>query len=301
MARILCSLVAMLAACRPAFAETRTIAGTTSTSTSTPAPALPTFEIDIIFPRINETYNWTTSLPIAFAFQNLSAAAALGSFRFIWTIMPYNSVSLPIPGGVREDSWEVAFSPTNASSFTTPGGSPYILVNNTNPYDWDHPPNYGGTAYALQWYIQWDTIESQCDSPAPQVFDHILFTLHPEGLDEQWIVPNSSALGNVTGNCAQLGSVAEIDAGNPEVCSSFRELSGGRGNPCALKADEALVSSISSVAGSLATAQSLASATPTTTRTSSTNVAVGTEVPVRPAFAAAVVFGGLEVLSSWYY
>jgi hypothetical protein len=298
MALVLWFFITVLAACRPAFAQTTTSPHAPLRPTSsTPSSSLPTFEIDIIFPRENETYNSTSSLPIVFAFQNLSAAAELGSFRFIWTVMPYHSVCNPIPGGVLEDTWEVSLSTANVSTFANADGSPYVLVNHTNPVNWDHRPNYGGTAYAVQWYIVWDTIENQCDYPRAEIFDHMLFTILPQGGSDE-AAPNPSVLGNVTGNCAQLGSVGEVDAGNSDICSSFRELSDVSGNSCALKPDEAMVSSISSAVGSLSMAQSLAAATPTTTSTtSSTNVAVRTGVPVRPAFAVAMVFGVLELFA----
>jgi hypothetical protein len=168
-----------------------------------------------MFPRENETYNYTTSFPIVFAFQNLSAAAKLGSFRFMWIIMPYNSLSKPIPGGVLEDMWQVDLAANNMSTFTIDHGSPYVLVNNTNLGNWQYGPNYGGTAYALQCYVQWDNTEVQFTSPAPKSFDHILFAVLPGTLfHDEWGAPDPGVLGNVTDNCAQLGSVGEIGGGN---------------------------------------------------------------------------------------
>jgi hypothetical protein len=137
---------------------------TATTTTATSTPTLPTFEIDIIFPRENEAYNYTSSLPLVFAFQNLSAAAELGRFQFAWNIMPYNSISNPRPGGVLEDGWAINLAENNVSMLANDDGSPYILVNNTNPRDWVHGPDSGvGTAYALKWYVIWDNVSDQCE------------------------------------------------------------------------------------------------------------------------------------------
>jgi hypothetical protein len=166
MAVFLWTFVSLLVACRPTCAQTTTptadasliLTATTLASTSTPNP--PAFEIDVIFPRENETYNYTSSLPIVFAFQNFSAAAALGRFLFYWDIMPYNSVEDPRPGGVTEDLFQINLAANNVSMFANDDGSPYILVNHTNPHEWVHGPAYGGRAYALQWYVTWGNIGS---------------------------------------------------------------------------------------------------------------------------------------------
>jgi hypothetical protein len=80
-----------------ALAGTTSIAlayGTSTASSTAPSPASTpsSIEIDVIFPIHNATYNITESLPIVFALQNLTAAAALGPFTFTWDIMPYGKV-----------------------------------------------------------------------------------------------------------------------------------------------------------------------------------------------------------------
>ncbi|CAN9082195.1 unnamed protein product [Alternaria alternata] len=176
--------------------------------------------------------------------------------------MPWNSIENPIPGGVIEDLWDREFTSQNVSTFTNTDGSPYILVNYTNPKEWDHPPNYGGTAYALQ------------------------------------CAPNPNTLGNVTDNCAQLGTFARVHASDSDVCSLDQLQLGDNGDPCAIKPDEAMVSSISSVVESLSASQSLATAAPTTTESpASSNAAVATGASVQPALAAALVLGGWELWS----
>jgi hypothetical protein len=303
MTMLLWAFLSTLAIFRPSCVQSTTTTSDASVmptaSTPTPTSTLPTFEIDVIFPRENETYNFTSSLPIVFAFQNLTAAADLGLFRFVWDIMPYNSIEEPRPGGVLEDQWSIPLAANNVSMLSNDDGSPYILVNNTNPHDWVHGPDYGlGTAYALQWYVIWENLWNQCEHPAPGIrSSKILFTILPNGFPDEWAAPNPEMLGNVTENCAQLGSVGEVDR-DKAVCDSFRQLDGASGNPCKIRGDDAMVSSISSVVGSLATAQSLATMTTSTASVaSSTNAAVRTGVPVRPVYAAAAMFGGLQLLA----
>lgn len=303
MARYSWCLVAALAVCRSAFAQTTATAVEPSTSASSaqstaPTANLPALEIDIIFPRENETYDFTSSLPIVFAFQNFTAAAELGPFTFAWDIMPYHTIDDPIPGGVLEDQWSIDFTSDNASTFTTSDGSPFILVNHTNPNNWMHGPKYGGNAYSLRWYIQWDEVDKQCDRPRPNIGVsqdvQLLFTLLPAWPNE-WTAPDSSTFGNVTGNCAQLGTFAMIDANESDVCS-LDQLQLGDGTPCAIKPDGPMVTSMSSAVASLSSAQSAATATPITTESSTTsNAAFATGVPIQPALAVAFVVGGWEL------
>ncbi|KAG9193234.1 hypothetical protein G6011_03269 [Alternaria panax] len=297
-----CAAIA-LAACRLASAQTTTTAAASftpqsSAQTLAPSSNLPAFEVDVLFPRANETYNSTSSLPIVFAFQNFTAAAELGPFQFMWVIMPYHSIEKPIPGGVFEDSWIKSFTLHNVSTFTKPDGSAYVLTNYTNPKEWDHGPNYGGTAYALQWYIQWDAINIQCDHPrpaiTPSIGSELLFTLLPASPGE-WIAPNPSALGNVTDNCGQLGTFAIIHASDTDVCSLDQLLLEKNGDPCAIKPDGPMVSSMSSTVESLSASQSLATTTPTTTESPATsNAAIAIGAPLQLAIAAALVLGGWE-------
>jgi hypothetical protein len=201
------------------------------------------------------------------------------------------------------DSWTKGFTSENVSTFTNPNGSPFVLTNYTNPKEWDSRPNYGGTAYALQWYIEWDDINARCDRPRPAILpsdgSKLLFTILPHSLlGDEWSAPNPSALGNVTDNCAQLGTFAVVDASDSDICSMDQLRLGEGGNPCAIKPDGPMVSSISSVVESLSASRSLGTGTPTTTESPATsNAAVATGVSAQPALAAALVLGGWELWS----
>lgn len=137
-----------------------------------------------------------------------------------------------------------------------------------------------------------------CDHPRPDIgVSHdtkLLFTLLPAWPNE-WKAPDPTTFGNVTGNCAQLGTFAMIDANESDLCS-LDQLQWGDGNPCAIKPDGPMVTSMSSAVASLSSAQSVATATPTTTESSTTsNAAFATGVPIQPALAAAFVVGGWEL------
>jgi hypothetical protein len=119
----------------------------------------------------------------------------------------------------------------------------------------------------------------------------------PPGNYHTWEVPDPAALHNVTGECAQLGFVAEYAA---HVCPADTVLTSEKGYSCKLRPDKGLVSRLSRVANGLATEKAEAEAAATSSViVSLTNVAVAaTLVPVLPVVAAAVVFCGLPWLVS---
>ncbi|KAF2113691.1 hypothetical protein BDV96DRAFT_578235 [Lophiotrema nucula] len=283
--------IAALGFRRTALAQSTTTADATVTSTATPTAASPNFEVDIVFPRANITYNFTDYIPIVFAFQNLSAAAALGPFTFLWDIMPYGIVGDLRPGGITEDLWSVKLSSENVSGFENPDGSPYILVNLTNTTKWVHLPNYGvETVYALQWYVQWDAFWDQCRRS--RLFEKVLFNVRPDSLRVE-AAPNPGDLRNVTGSCAQYGAMVEVVGNNTDSCSNIRDLTSTEANPCAIKLDASLVSSISSEAAILAGPTSTSS---TSILPSSTNGCGATAMPVNPMLVTFGFFGGMQLL-----
>ncbi|CAI6337451.1 unnamed protein product [Periconia digitata] len=143
-------------------------------ATHKPTPgALPTFEIDVIYPRENTTYNSTEYLPIVIAFQNFNAAiTGLPDVRFLWNIMPWGTVDEPIPAGGSNDLryyWsntssdrsnttygnvEKHFKMSDFSNFPNSDGTPYILIESSKMSDWPSAPApHSGGLYALQWFI----------------------------------------------------------------------------------------------------------------------------------------------------
>jgi hypothetical protein len=241
-------------------------------------------EVDVIFPLHNATYNITESLPIVFALQNLTAAAALGSFTFEWGIMPYGNVGLSgqEPWGVINDEWSTTFTTANSPT------EPYILVNQTNVQKWQYGPNWPrGSVYALQWVISWNGPIQPCDSDPLGAFGTLFFNIDIRGAEPD--------LGDLVGRCPQLGNSYAINTtAKNSSCSAVvsnsisSSGSGGSEDSCAVTLDKATVGNISSAVQSLVAASAAAASAATATSASATgtlspaghNIAVSSDVPL---------------------
>jgi hypothetical protein len=286
------------------WTTTTTTASTSSGATiPTPVPGRPSFEIDVVFPQENTTYNYTDYLPVVFAFQNMDATFALGQSYFTWAIMPYGPEEdwRPSGGWVEEQDYMFPTGSNNVSEFVNPDGSPYYLVNSTNTSNWDHPPISVGEKYlySLQWYLQWSAIVANdtCghEREIGNLRGNMFFTLYrnqSQGFYSSSNIsyPNPQELGNVTDKCALFGGMREIDVNSTDLCTKGREVSAR--DPCAVKPDAAMVSSMSSVAA--------LRAQPTPTETYepsplSSNAARATSMPARSALVLAGIIGGLAL------
>jgi hypothetical protein len=257
-----------------------TLAYGTSTASSTaqsPASTPSSIEVDVIFPIHNATYNITESLPIVFAVQNLTAAAALGPFTFGWDIMPYGNVGEnQEPGGVTNDFWITTFTTANTTT------EPYILVNQTNVQKWQFGPYYPlGSVYALQWFISWNVPIKPCNSDPLGVFGTLFFNINFNSPEPD--------LEDLIGQCPQLGGAYEINttAKNSSCSAVVSNSSSSSEDSCAVTLDKATVGNISSAVQSLIAA-SAAAASATATSASATgtlsparhNIAVYSDVPL---------------------
>jgi hypothetical protein len=260
---------------------TSTPSSTAQSPASTRGPS--SVEVDVIFPIHNATYNITESLPIVFALQNLTAAAALGPFTFAWDIMPYGNVAGDQgAGGVTNDDWITTF--TTASTPT----EPYILVNQTNVQKWQYGPNWPrGSVYALQWVISWNGPIQPCDSDPLGAFGTLFFNIDIRGAEPD--------LGDLVGRCPQLGNSYAINTtAKNSSCSAVvsnsisSSGSGGSEDSCAVTLDKATVGNISSAVQSLVAASAAAASAATATSASATgtlspaghNIAVSSDVPL---------------------
>jgi hypothetical protein len=298
MARLALIAIAVMGFLHSGFSQTATttttaIPAATSMETQTASPTLPKFEIDVVFPLPNVTYNFTDYIPLVFAFQNLSAAATLGPFRLLWGIMPYNTLEDPIPGGVFEDEWSIKLSAENVSMFENQDGSPYILVNSTNttntlyPEKWAHRPHYGEiSVYALKWYVKWDVLNNRdaYSCPGANLDRTVFFHVQPEF--DTYIGPNPGDLGNMTDTCAQFGILTEINKEEEDKCNAPRELPSANANSCAVKVDDEMVNSISSQAAALAKPTETRSSTTTTSLSTNAAAVPTVQVLVQPIVAA---------------
>lgn len=265
------------------------LAYSTSTTSST-APSASNasgIEVDVIFPVHNTTYNITKSLPIVFALQNLTAAAALGPFTFGWDIMPYGNVDgKQEPGGLSNDFSSIYFTTANATT------EPYILVNQTDVQKWQFGPNYPyGSVYALQWSVNWNAPTKTCDSDPLGVFGTLFFNININSPE-----PN---LANVTGQCPQLGAVYEINTTSTNSSCSAVVSNSGTGDPCAVTLDKAMVGNISSTwQGLITTPTATASASATSTSSPAHhNIPVGSDGPFSYMLVATLL-GSLHMVMS---
>lgn len=262
-----------------------TASSTAHSPTSTPSGIPSGIEVDVIFPIHNATYNITKSLPIVFALQNLTAAAALGPFTFLWDVVPYGNVGENLsPGGVLNDVWSTTFTTTSTTT------EPYILVNQTDVQNWEFGPYYPyGSVYALQWSIEWDPPIKPCNSDILGVFGKLFFNININSPEPD--------LGSLIGQCPQLGGVYEINMTAKNSSCSAIVSNSGTGDPCAVTMDKAMVGSISSAVQSLITA-SAATASPSATGTHSPakdNLAVSSDVPL-PYVLVAAFIGSLQMV-----
>lgn len=264
-------LLAGLVAISPLIAVAADTSTSTSTNTGTRTSLAHTrtvatngFEVDIIYPRSNATYNLTESLPIVFAFQNISAAQSAlqshaGHFTFSWAIMPFGKVGEEQqPGGVYEDSWAWEINSTSPLPDT------YILVNSTNVRMWTDGPWFPhGSIYQLQYGVSWHPDNAECsgemsgDAGMQGMFFNInLGDPEPNLLD----IPE----------CPQPGGYIGLSTDSSSPCLAA-ELNTEAGDPCAVKVDQAMASSISSVAqySATATSTSIAPAPSSTENTAS--------------------------------
>jgi hypothetical protein len=250
--------------------------GSSTASSTAPSPTPTSIEVDVIFPVHNATYNITESLPIVFVLQNLTAAAALGPFTFAWDIMPYGNVgeNNQEPGGVTNDVWTTTFTTVNTTT------EPYLLVNQTDVQNWQFGPSYpNGSVYALQWNIRWDVPIQPCDSNPLGVFGWIFFNINLNSPEPD--------LGNLIGQCPQLGGAYEISTTAKNSSCSAVVSDSSSGDSCAVTIDEAIVGNISSAVQSLIAAEAAASSASATsasaTGTASPavhNIAVSSDVPL---------------------
>jgi hypothetical protein len=257
--------------------STSTASSTAQSPASTRGPS--SIEVDVIFPIHNTTYNITESLPIVFALQNLTAAAALGPFTFGWDIMPYGNVAgNQGPGGVTNDDWITTFTTANTTT------EPYILVNQTNVQKWQYEPetNYLGSVYALQWFISWNIPIQPCDSDPLGAFGTLFFNININSPEPD--------LGDLIGQCPQLGGAYEINTtAKNSSCSVVvsNNSSSSSKDSCTVTLDKATEGNISSAVQSLIAA-SAAAASATATSASATgtlspaghNIAVSSDVPL---------------------
>lgn len=216
------------------------------------------FEIDLIFPR-NETYKESDVFPIALAVQNYSALSTVGrNYTFMWYIMPYRDGR--IPGGITYDIDYFDHDPKPDENDTA------ILVANTNVIEWMQRSNTNNQ-YMFRWHLTW-TFSTACGIPTHRVGGEVMFDVVTDW-DVEWEGEGPGVEPDVFGvlGCPLLGSVVELANATGESCPVVNDKGNktDEGTPCAVTVNEALASSVSSLAASSARSDYLATAAVYTT------------------------------------
>jgi len=256
----------------------------------------PSFEVDIIFPR-NETYKETEHLPIAFVFQNVSAVLAapkiMGKPTIQWSIMPFRGGWSP--GGLHLDEGEFTI-PTDA---TKQDHTIFVAYTNITAWwdDFRKPPAEEQYRYQLRWHVRWLAHQGnggECDHVAQ---GKMMFNL--ERLlwyEDPKMVGKTADIMQATECPAFAGSVQIRPNATMPDCPIIDDkekipVVEGMGNPCAVKVDKALLSSISSEASRLAIPPATSSEVTTSTSTDGARVLR----PIQTVLAAACVLCGLAL------
>lgn len=287
----------------------------TTTASSSSLPTLQLVEIDVVFPRWNETYSSTELFPIVLAVQNFSAwqlpDTSTTAFGYWYITVRAKGIT---PSYVRHDngSFHVLPNPSPGSS------TPTFLVALANHSTWhgfaSRPDKMKGDKYALGFDSGGSETPGVCDAPDGARLDNdraVMFDVWDEGATAQTVGPNErytkwgvpADLIAATG-CPQVGAVVAVTSRSLAPCGvvalPVRNPRGG--NPCAVTVDRAMMSSVSSAVASLSTSMVVAAAVEAakvttavpTTRTSTGGAAGG--VPAQTALAAACVLCGLAAV-----
>lgn len=201
-------------------------------TSSSPTPINQTTEIDLIFP-LNNTYQLVAPFPIIFAIQNVAVAWDFG-LNLNWYLQGTGSSA---DNFFDSGTIMTGFVETNAPS------NPYIIVNSTalNGVFGD------ASLPAGTWNLTWDFISSDCTKSSSgeeligsaDIGGSLFFTTVASGGDPVDLTAACPHLAVQIPYVANWTGCPEI--GNPD--------SVGKGNPCAVKLDDAQASSISAELG----------------------------------------------------
>lgn len=296
--------IASLLFAGPALAQSTTTTGSSSASTS--SAFLPVIEVDVIFPR-NETYQETEILPLAINVQRLNEARNIGELRFSWHVDIYDTSNtfnvynwldsgLFVAANTTGDDGNIQIAYTNMTSWIDKLNTTSHLVFGVTAiwnftYMCDHPADGGLTMTEIIFRVESDVQRGfQPDNssipadiaqaPACPEFAAVMSDFPGSSTYEGYAYVSHSTITEYT-TCTTLFDV---------------EWESSLGTPCASTMAEATLSSLGSIASSLATgraevsAASRSSKTAKPTSTDSSNAAVATGAGIlHPALAAVAV------------
>lgn len=263
---------------------------------SATAQGRPQFEVDIIFPR-NETYKPSELMPIALAIQNVTAIETLGkNYTVSWYIVPFAEGTIPGMTDVARGQFALPKGPV-----TEPF---HVFMDGTNTSEWRQLAIARRGTYMFQWYVNWDGLKKRCGygdetlaANGDIMFDikykEEYHSFKGDNISDYDAQPELDVL--QAPECPALGGVVEMTQSTaPSACPTVvTDRSGQRGNPCAVKVDEAMASRISSYAAS----RIMPTATATPRRQEEDNSNAGKFCAMQPALAAACLVSGMVLLS----
>lgn len=281
-----------------AFAALASLALTTIAQQSQ-SDDIPSFEVDVIFPR-NETYKETDHLPIAFVFQNmatlLAAPKIMGDPSISWSIMPFGDGTSPSGLHVADGDFII---PADAAK-----QNHTIFVTYTNVAGWweyytgtpGYKPSQMDFRYQLRWHVRWhahqQNTDGKCGGTGGTTSGHIFFNLerpeNPETVGKIADIMQAPECPAFSGSVQILPNPTMPDC---PIIERWSEPVEGKGNPCAVKVDKALLSSVSSEASRLAIPPATSSEVMTSTSTDGGRALR----PMQTALAAACVLCGLAL------
>jgi hypothetical protein len=189
-------------------------------------------EFDVVFPR-NDSYAPVELMPVVFAIQNPQAAVPL-TFAIEWSIQKLESSEGPLAGSLFDLTW---------ANFST--ANPYFVVLSTNQLN--------GTegSFSLLWTLHSGNCSAGNPPGATRLgsstgYNNIKFTTkngaqQPSLVTGPGMCPTENLTFNVTGT---LPVVDPTQYSNHNACAVVAELP-PPANPCAIKVDNAIASSIS--------------------------------------------------------
>ena len=222
----------------------------------------------MIFPR-NETYDGAGTFPVVLAVQQPRAAALFGQYQIQWSIYTTNASD---PSTVNGGNGTFV---VDAASHVA---NPYILIATTDASGWfDNAKGTGPTLLEFYWTMSWKS-DLVCGSLIPA--SPVLFSTDSTGAaaDIMDVPECPKGAGSVL-----AANWNRLTPGTP--CS--QEMQRYRGpQPCDVKVDSALKSSISSVVSVSATVK-----TPSTTTTTAMAAATTSSgaYDIRASVAAVLV------------
>ena len=228
---------------------------------------VPHFELDVIFPRNETTYNMTDFFPPAVAVQNPKAARLMGDFDIYYVIMGRRDNGIPTGRAYTEfmeSKMEVVEGAGRGDDYE-------ILVANSNATYWSEQRTDYTQTFEMQFYFRWWDYQDHCRMDDPSFIGRVFFnvvggsmTRFPE-IEELYEGDLVEADLMAVPECPYFADAARVRLNaTDETCSTLYDFSKERGawhgrsnstlegTPCAVVVDDKMKKRIVDKAASMA-------------------------------------------------